>query len=69
MAVLKLAALDTDDLQVVSAHVQDALVTASDMRYLPGESRFVLAMKRFAWRKPPARAVHARRRTSVACRC
>lgn len=49
MAVLKLAALDTDDLQVISAHVQDALVTGPDMRFLPGENRFMLAMKRFAW--------------------
>ena len=49
MAVLKLAALDTDDLQVISAHVQDALVTGADMRFLPRENRFMLAMKRFAW--------------------
>lgn len=69
MAVLKLAALDTDDLQVVSAHVQDALVTASDMRYLPGENRFVLAMKRFAWeettRKGRARKAPDERRVSL----
>lgn len=56
MAVLKLAALDTDDLQVVSAHVQDALVTGPDMRFLPGEKRFVLAMKRFAWENTAAGA-------------
>lgn len=51
MTALKLAALDGDDLAIVSAHVQDALVAASDMRYLSRERRFLLALKRFAWEK------------------
>lgn len=49
--VLKLAALDGDDLKIISAHAQDALVTAGDIKYLPREKRFLLAMKRFAWEK------------------
>jgi hypothetical protein len=46
---VRLVALDEEDLAVISAHVQDAVLKASDLLYLPKESRFVLAMNRFAW--------------------
>ena len=46
---LKLVALDRDDIEVVSAHVQDALVRVGDMLWLPREHRFVMALNRFDW--------------------
>ena len=46
---LKLVALDRDDIEVVSAHVQDALVRLGDMLWLPREHRFVMALNRFDW--------------------
>jgi hypothetical protein len=46
---LKLVALDRDDIEVVSAHVQDALVRAGDMLWQPREHRFVMALNRFDW--------------------
>ena len=46
---LKLVALDRDDIEVVSAHVQDALVRIGDMLWLPREHRFVMALNRFDW--------------------
>jgi hypothetical protein len=49
MDLLKLVALDPDDLAVVSAHLQDALISVGDIAYLPGERRFALAAKRFDW--------------------
>ena len=49
MNLLKLAALDEDDLSVISAHLQDAVVRIGDIRYLPGEQRFVLVANRFDW--------------------
>ncbi|HMQ57540.1 MAG TPA: DUF2948 family protein [Rhizobiaceae bacterium] len=49
MVPLKLAALDADDLAVISAHVQDAVMKVEDMRYMARERRFILAMNRFAW--------------------
>lgn len=45
--VLKLLALDGEDLRIISAHVQDAVMTVGDMRYLKKEKRFVLTMNRF----------------------
>ena len=48
MAQLKLACLDTEDLDVVSAHVQDAVVKIADVQWQPGDKRFMLVMNRFA---------------------
>jgi hypothetical protein len=49
MEELKLVALDKDDIEVVSAHVQDALVKVADIFWQPREHRFVMALKRFDW--------------------
>jgi Protein of unknown function (DUF2948) len=46
---LKLVALDRDDIEVVSAHVQDALVRVADIFWQPREHRFVMALNRFDW--------------------
>ncbi len=46
---LRLSARDADDLAVIAACVQDALVPAVDMAFLPTEKRFVLALNRFRW--------------------
>ncbi|WP_294535415.1 DUF2948 family protein [uncultured Rhodoblastus sp.] len=46
---LRLIALDSDDLAVLSAHLQDAILRVGDMVYLPREKRFVLALNRFDW--------------------
>jgi hypothetical protein len=46
---LKLIALDRDDLLIISAHLQDAIVRLADLAYLPGEKRFAAIMSRFDW--------------------
>ncbi|WP_376701961.1 DUF2948 family protein [Mesorhizobium sp. ISC25] len=46
---LKLVALDDQDLSIISAHVQDAVMKVSDLEYLPSVKRFVLTMSRFVW--------------------
>jgi hypothetical protein len=46
---LKLVALDKDDIEVVSAHVQDSLVRIADILWRPSEHRFVVALNRFDW--------------------
>jgi hypothetical protein len=52
--LLRLVALDVDDLAVLSANLQDALIPVSDLAYLPGERRFALAGRRFDWVKAVA---------------
>ncbi len=46
---LRLIAFDAEDLQVLSAHLQDALVRVGDMAWLPEQDRFVLGLSRFDW--------------------
>jgi hypothetical protein len=46
---LKLVALDRDDIAVVSAHVQDALLRVGDILWQPHEHRFVMVLNRFDW--------------------
>ncbi|NDH63396.1 MAG: DUF2948 family protein [Alphaproteobacteria bacterium] len=54
LAKLKLSALDADDLGVVSAAVQDALVAVRDCAYFKDEKRFVLLLNRFQWEADPS---------------
>ena len=49
MPELKLIALDADDLAVISAHMQDAVLTVADLAYLPAEKRFAAVGNRFDW--------------------
>lgn len=46
---LKLVALDEDDLKIVSAHVQDAVLKVSDIKWAPRRGTFLVPMNRFAW--------------------
>src|SRR5437764_12434935 len=46
---MKFVALDREDLEVVSAHLQDALVKVSYVMWRPQENRLVIALNRFDW--------------------
>lgn len=46
---LKLIAMYADDLAVVSAHCQDAVLKIADLAYQARAKRFVLTMNRFVW--------------------
>lgn len=58
---LKLQALDEEDLAVLSAHAQDAVMKVGDLAWLPKERRFALAMNRFVWEKIDGRTQERRR--------
>jgi hypothetical protein len=49
MEQLKLIALDDDDLKVMSAQLQDAVIRTEDVVFLPKERRFAILMNRFNW--------------------
>lgn len=49
MSGLKLAAFDVDDLGVISAHMQDAILSTTDLAFMAKEQRFALIAQRFAW--------------------
>jgi hypothetical protein len=62
---LKLVALDTDDLSVLSAHLQDAAARVADMAFLPQENRFAMLVDRFDWIAAAGEGVAQRRRSGV----
>ena len=49
MSELKLVALDGEDLEILSAHLQDALMQVGDLAYVAKERRFVALVNRFDW--------------------
>ncbi len=66
--LLKLTALDAEDLEVISAHLQDAVLLVGDMKFLPGESRFAAVVNRFDWQGADAgdrEKVYQRRRSGL----
>ncbi len=46
---LKLVALDHDDLKILSAHLQDAVLRMADMVYMPADQHFAAILSRFDW--------------------
>jgi len=76
MDLLKLVALDRDDMEVVSAHLQDAVVKAADIHWRTAENRVVVGLNRFDWEAAHGAAPQFRRRRAAlrfdrvsACRC
>jgi hypothetical protein len=45
----ELAAQDTEDLEVISAHLQDAVTRVKDLVWLPKAHRFAALFNRFKW--------------------
>ena len=73
---LKFAVLDEEDLEVVSTHLQDAVVKVSDVLWRPAEKRLVVALNRFDWESAQANRPEYRRRRSalrfervLSCKC
>ncbi|MCV3274344.1 DUF2948 family protein [Roseobacter sinensis] len=60
-APLNLGALDTEDLAVISALVQDGVFPVPEMRWDKAARRFVLLINRFRWEEGPARAASPER--------
>ena len=50
---LKLRAADEEDVSIISACMQDALVSCNDLSFLVGENRFVAVAQRFKWENCP----------------
>jgi hypothetical protein len=64
---LKFIALDGEDLEVVSTHLQDAVVKSSEVLWRPREHRLVVALNRFDWESAvqPGKPEYRRRRAAL----
>ena len=76
MEMLKLIALDREDLEIVSAHLQDAVVKIGEVLWRPNEKRVVIAMNRFDWEAAVAETPAWQRRRAAlrfdrvsSCKC
>ncbi|MBP2299599.1 DUF2948 family protein [Azospirillum picis] len=49
MTPIRLRAEDAEDLKVVSACLQDAILPVGDMCFQPADKRFVMVVNRFRW--------------------
>lgn len=73
---LKFVVLDEEDLEIVSTHLQDAVVKVADVLWRPKENRVVIALNRFDWESVEADRPEFRRRRSalrfervLSCKC
>ena len=76
MDQIKFVVLDEEDLEVASAHLQDAVVKVSDVLWRPQEKRVVVALNRFDWEGANANPPEFRRRRAalrfervLSCKC
>lgn len=65
MQPLRLIALDEPDLQIVSAHLQDAVCKVADMAYRPADRRFVAIFNRFKWTADAGASTGERRQAAL----
>jgi hypothetical protein len=62
---LRLLAEDPEDLQVISAALQDAIVRVGDIAYEPRERTVTLALNRFCWERGEAQSGAQRIRSAL----
>lgn len=65
MTDLKLLALDSEDLEVISASTQDAVIRVPDLGFAQGDRRFALLMNRYAWELGGDRSKGQRKRAAL----
>jgi hypothetical protein len=64
-ALLKLVAMESEDLAIISAHLQDAVAKVGEMAYLPAEKRFAMVVNRFDWIAASEQEKSVRRRAGL----
>ena len=57
---LKLFARAAEDMDIISAHAQDAVLQTGDMAFLDNLRRVVLVMNRFCWELPESESLRVR---------
>lgn len=62
---LNIAAWDAEDLQIISALVQDAVFPITELKWLRKSRRFAILLNRFRWELPKSAATRPERVQSV----
>ena len=53
-SVLKLYGRSAEDMQIISAYLQDSVAQLGDMAHLADEKRFIVLFNRFCWEREGA---------------
>jgi len=62
---LRLIAHDEEDLKILSAHLQDAVLKVADLAYLPQHRRFAMVLNRYCWEGETAASAGMRMRAGL----
>lgn len=65
MGALKLLALDTEDLSILSAHLQDSVLKVGDIGFAVKQGIFTAAANRFVWEEAGPKGKEFERRRAV----
>lgn len=65
MSALKLLALDTEDLSILSAHLQDSVLKVGDLGFAARQGVFTAALNRFVWEAAGAGGTAFERRRAL----
>ena len=55
---MRLNAIDTDELKIISTVLKDGLIEVSDVKYLPSIRSFVAMITRFMWEEQALSLIH-----------
>jgi hypothetical protein len=74
--LVKFVVFEEEDLEVVSTHLQDAVVKVADVHWRPAEKRLVVGLNRFDWERAQSERPEYRRRRAAlrfervqSCKC
>ena len=62
---MRLNAIDTDELKIISTVLKDGLIEVSDVKYLPSIRSFVAMITRFMWEEQAINKVNLRTKAVV----
>ena len=65
MSRLRLIAHDEEDLKILSAHLQDAVVKMGEIAYLPQSRRFAMVLNRYCWEENAVKRAGLRMRAGL----
>ena len=65
MEKLRIQAMDSEDLEIVSTYLQNGITTISDLKFLPSFKRFIIVFSRFMWEETKGKLSRNKRIRSI----
>ena len=65
MEKLRIQAMDSEDLEIISTYLQNGITTISDLKFLPSFKRFIIVFSRFMWEETKGKLSRNKRIRSI----